>query len=116
MPATPAAVSAGESAIGVHIHLSPNDPRKCSKYTSSPSGSALNAAAAASVRCIRPERTLCHQRSMPRSVGVRRRIGSLGRIPLGLGPLELEPDAGAVEIGVQRTPVGLDHPVEQQVL
>ena len=30
-PATPAAVSAGESAIGVHIHLSPNDPRKCSK-------------------------------------------------------------------------------------
>ena len=30
-PATPAAVSAGDSATGVHIHLSPNEPRKCSK-------------------------------------------------------------------------------------
>ena len=30
-PAMPASVSAGESATGVHIHLSPNDPRKCSK-------------------------------------------------------------------------------------
>ena len=25
------ALSAGESATGVHIHLSPNEPRKCSK-------------------------------------------------------------------------------------
>ena len=30
-PATAAALSAGDSATGVHIHLSPNDPRKCSK-------------------------------------------------------------------------------------
>src|SRR5690349_5773460 len=30
-PATPAAVSAGERTTGVHIHLSPKDPLKCSK-------------------------------------------------------------------------------------
>src|SRR5205807_8813253 len=30
-PATAATLSAGDSATGVHIHLSPNDPRKCSK-------------------------------------------------------------------------------------
>jgi len=30
-PATPAIVSAGESTTGVHIHLSPKDPRNCPK-------------------------------------------------------------------------------------
>jgi len=54
------------------------DPRKCSKYTSRPSASALNAVAAASVRCMRPARTLRHQRFSARSGGFRRRSGRRG--------------------------------------
>ena len=62
-----------------------------------PSGSALAAVAAASVCCIRPLRTLRHQRARPAPAGRRAPYadGTSSGIALGLRALELEPDARA---------------------